>query len=76
MRRFTTACIDNVTKMEMVLSECSFNEACMFLEKENKDNRFGNFVSAKGKLTKTEIIYEKANFLYDEERGYLLREVI
>ena len=73
MRRFTTLCIDNVTKMEMVLSECSFNEACMFLETENKDKRFGGFVGVKGKLTMFEIIYEKANFLYDEDRGYLLR---
>ena len=75
MRIFTSVCIDNLTKMEMLLSECSFNEACMFLETENADDRFGKY---KGMEVCTlhvhKLIFEKAVFLYDEERGLLLRQ--
>lgn len=77
MRRFTTMCIDKETNLEIVASDCSFNESCIFLETENADERFGNFVGAKGMLgvshNRTEIKFEKAEFLYDETRGLLLR---
>lgn len=75
MRRFTTVCIDKLTKAEMILYDCSFNAACMFLEMENISNRFGaykgtEFVS----LYVCKLIFENAVFLYDEERGLLLRQ--
>lgn len=76
MRRFTTACIDIVTRMQMVLSECSFNAACMFLDMENADKKFGELIDVKslGLLEgKTEIKFEKSRFIYDENRGYLLK---
>lgn len=73
MRKFVVLCKDSVTNLEMVASECTFNESCIFLEKENTDNRFGRFLSAIGKNETTEIMYEKARFLYDEKRGLLLR---
>lgn len=74
MRRFTTTCIDSITKAEMILSECSFNQACMFLEIENRDNRFGKYKGTEcGSKNVTKLVFEKALFLYDEERGYLMR---
>ena len=89
MRRFTTVCIDNISKLEIVLSECSYNNACMFLESENRDNRFGKFLYAKGEMNNkskkddkdeknkvsylTTIKYEKVCFLHDDIRGLLLR---
>ena len=86
MKRFTSVCIDNISKLEIVLSECSYNNACMFLESENRDNRFGKFLYAKNKIDDknkkhekckvsylTTIKYEKACFLHDDIRGLLLR---
>lgn len=34
MRKFVTSCKDDKTGYEMILSECSYNEACDWLEKE------------------------------------------
>lgn len=74
MRKFTAICIDNITNMELVYSECGFNEVCMQLEKENADNKFGHFISATNRtMYLTEIKYEKVCFIYDEVRGVLLR---
>lgn len=74
MRKFTTTCIDNITNLIMVLSDCSYNNACSFLESENANNKFGQFLTATNRtLYLTEIRYEKANFIYDEVRGVLLR---
>lgn len=74
MNKFTTTCIDSITKMEMILSDCNYNNACIFLEKENIDNRFGHFMTTTNRtLFLTEIRYEKANFIYDDVRGVLLR---
>lgn len=74
MRRFTSVCIDNVTKMEMILFCCSFNEACMFLETENADERFGEYKGMEAcSLHVSKFRFEKATFYYDEERGLLLR---
>lgn len=74
MRKFTATCIDNVTNMVMVLSDCSYNNACSFLECENANNKFGHFISATNRtLYLTEIKFENASFIYDEVRGVLLR---
>ena len=75
MRRFTTLCIDKVTGAEMILYDCSFNAACMFLEMENSDNRFGAYKGTEcGSKYVCKLVFEKALFLYDEERGVLMRK--
>ena len=75
MRKFTTLCIDKITGAEMILYDCSFNAACMFLERENTDNRFGAYKGTEGtSLYVSKIVFEKALFLYDEERGVLMRK--
>ena len=75
MRRFSTVCIDNITNMEMILYQCSFNEACLFLEEENADGRFGEYKGMEAvTLHVDRFRFEKAVFLYDEERGLLLRQ--
>ena len=74
MREFKTVCIDNETQNEMVLSECSYNTACYWLmskgfeEPERLENRSGKYYIYY--VTPREI-----TFIYDEDRGYLLREV-
>ena len=74
MRRFTSVCIDNITKAEMVLSECSFNEACMFLEMESTDGKLGAYKGTEYVgCNVSKLSFEKAVFLYDEERGLLLK---
>lgn len=74
MIKSTSACIDDITKKEMILSKCNFKNACKFLEKENGDKKFGHFLSATNKtMFLTEIRYEKANFIYDGVREILLR---
>jgi hypothetical protein len=76
MRRFTSNCIDNKTRMIMVLSMCSYNEACSFLE--TKKDEIGECQSAKSILCSngslTELIFSNRIFIYDEERGYLLQK--
>ena len=75
MKRFSTTCIDNKTGMEMVLCEASYNSACVFLEIENRDKRFGRFLGIEARpLQMAKIKFQKATFFYDEERGYLLRK--
>lgn len=75
MKKFNTLCIDNTTKMEMVLSECSYNEACAYLGTIQGKYNFGNLKTCKVVSTGlTKIIFERAAFVYDEERGYLLRK--
>ena len=75
MRKFTTLCIDPITEAEMILYDCSFNAACAFLERENTDNRFGKYKGCEcGSRVVTKIVFEKALFLYDEERGCLMRK--
>lgn len=75
MIRFSTVCIDKVTKGEMIAAQCSFNEACMFLEKENSDGRFGKYKGTEcGSQHVCKLVFENALFLYDEERGCLIRK--
>lgn len=70
----TTSFIDSITKMEMILSDCNYKNACKFLEKENKYNQFGHFLAARKRtMFLAEIRYEKANFIHDGVREVLLR---
>lgn len=74
MRKFTSLCRDTVTGHRMVLSDCSFNAACMYLEGLNADNKFGAFKGTEcGSANVTKLVFEKALFLYDEARGYLMK---
>lgn len=71
MREFKTSCIDNVTKMEMVLSEVSYNMACDWLMRKgfveyDKFDVIGNQIELQFSKPK------KKTFVYDEGRGYLL----
>ena len=75
MKKFGTLCIDNITKMELVLCECSYNKACSYLASIQGKYNFGNLKTCTVISTGlTEIIFERATFIYDEERGYLLRK--
>ena len=69
MREFKTICVDNKTRMQMVLSECSFNMAVSYLE----EKKLGKYLG----LEKTDIgyklIFEDVVFFYDSDRGYLLK---
>ena len=62
------SCKDSVTGMEVIILECSFNEACSFLETQP----LGKFLGCKAFGNTTKIQFEKRNFYYDEERGVLL----
>lgn len=71
MREFRTSCIDNVTGMEMVLSECSYNMACDWLERKGFTKY--NYLEVCGTETILEFTTpKKRTFIYDEERGILL----
>ena len=66
MRIFKANCFDNETGMELVLSECGYNEACWWI-----DSRYNvKYVNREGNLT--EIICDNGFvFVYDEEREVL-----
>ena len=65
---FNVLCKDSVTGMEMIASELSFNEACMYLKSQDLGRYFGNY----GFGNMINFKFEKRDFYYDEERGYLL----
>lgn len=74
MRKFTALCKDTVTGHRMVLADCSFNAACMYLETQNADNKFGAYKGTEcGSRDVVKLVFEKALFLYDEARGYLMK---
>lgn len=70
MRIYKVLCEDSVTGMEMIASDLSFNQACVFLESQN----LGKFLGCDGFGRVINIKFEKRFFSYDEERGYLLGE--
>ena len=79
MRVFTTECKDSVTGYAMVLSECSYNMACDWLERTLK--KYGVWVyQTKTRNNLTELwtmdkhMLECRRFYYDENRGVLLGE--
>ena len=75
MIEHTTSQVDKETRMEVLLSECSFNQANLWLtrkgfvnpEKVESDTDF-RFTT----LTFTSPVKKK--FVYEEKRGYLLGE--
>ena len=83
MRIFKTACKDNITGYEMLLSECSYNTACFWLCQELKKRNLEIIQTNKIKhntLDLTELITNSFSggcdlrFIYDETRGYLLAD--
>ena len=66
-----TACVDMETKMQIVLSEASYNFACSWLESKG----FTDYDKFDSNIRYTTMVFTKPAkrvFVYDEERGYLL----
>ena len=81
MRKFQTECKDDKTRYSMVLSECSYNEACDWLSRELA--KFGYEITRTEKHINGLMYIWSTNvrsgkqarmYFYDEERGYLLGE--
>lgn len=79
MRVFTTECKDSVTGYAMVLSECSYNMACDWLERTLK--KYGRVVWDVNKYEGDDLVYLRTGehwgnlcrtFVYDESRGFLM----
>lgn len=68
MTVFKIFCKDSITGMEMIATDCSFNAACDYLEHQNLGKYLG--CDSFGNISK--IKFDKRDFFYDEERGYLL----
>lgn len=84
MRVFTTECKDNKTGYSMVLSDCTYNMACDWLERTLKKYGVeicGLHYDANTKMTEFYSGRPDKNglnlcrkYFYDENRGYLLGE--
>jgi hypothetical protein len=72
MKVFTNNTIDNETRNDLIATECSFNIACSFLMQKGFDNPI--VTSPDLRFTRLDFGNDTV-FIYDEERGYLLREV-
>lgn len=71
MREFKTMCKDTKTGMQMVLSECSYNTACFWLENKG----FTEYDKLEVNGSEVWLYFSKPTeklFVYDEDRGYLL----
>lgn len=71
MREFKTSCIDKVTGMEIMLSECSYNRACDWLARKGF-TEYERFDPSGSLITLEFTKPAKRTFVYDEDRGYLL----
>lgn len=81
MRRFMSTYIDNVLRLPMVYSECSYNMACMQLEYEGIEIITATTKKINGKsydyiTAKMNTVINKtdAYFVYDEDRGILMMD--
>lgn len=77
MRKFLSMTIENVLRLPMVYSECSFNEAMFQLEYEGVDIKA--VLPRRIKGFDYDYVYavmnnEKVHFIYDERRGYLMMD--
>lgn len=75
MRRHFS-CIDNETGMELILSECSYNMACSWLESQGF-TEYDHFDSWYDEYNSNIVEFQfskpaRRTFVYDEGRGYLL----
>lgn len=71
MREFKTMCKDTVTGMQMILSECSYNTACFWLESKGF-TEYDKFDSNGNEIWLWFSKPTERLFVYDEDRGYLL----
>lgn len=65
----TAACRDTVTNMELIATDCTFNEACSYLASKCTD-QCEECIALSNIITK--LVFKNRIFYYDEERGYLL----
>lgn len=86
MRRFLIHCIDEKTGYQMILSECSYNFACDWLNRyvhekgleicrafHNNDTGLDEIWTAQWSDKICNYVPTR-HFFYDEDRGYLLGE--
>lgn len=71
MRIFNTMCKDIKTGMQMILSECSYNSAVWWLERQGF-KRYEKFEVVGNEVWLTFSEPTERLFVYDEDRGYLL----
>ena len=71
MRVFTALCRE--ARGYMVLSECSYNQACSWLQARLGEPLYTKSDDYKGNNTTT-IAYLDRTFIYDENKGYLIEE--
>ena len=79
MKIYTASCIDSKTRMEIILSDCSYNNACYYLEGNYFNSIDGKIKTRWDRRTDRILIFavdEKENiisrvFCYDEIRGLL-----
>lgn len=71
MKVFKSICIDKETRMEMVASECSYNEACCYLSKLHlgKKEMYAVVIDARYKV----LLVNGHCYVYDEHEGFLMR---
>ena len=85
MRKFQYCCTDNITGYAMILSECTYNQACDWLSRElAKWDReiYRTEIDADGMahiftgryIVEDQKYINRRMFYYDEQRGYLLGE--
>lgn len=65
----TASCKDPVTNMELIATDCTFNEACSYLASKC-DDPCEECIALSD--TTTKLVFKTRVFYYDEDRGYLL----
>ena len=73
MYKFIGGVMDNRTGMEVLLKNVSYNEACLYIDKELQ-KVYGGVQEVKNDYRKNRTIISTSErvFLYDEDRGLLL----
>ena len=82
MRKFEVSCIDNKTGYQMILSECTYNMACGWLDHELRSKYDMEIVRCEYNYTRDMHVLWTSDeegvpgrrYFYDEQRGYLLGE--
>ena len=74
MKRFKTLCIDKKTGKEMVLEDCSYNNACWWIDNAAKVNNFRVLGTEKSGDLIVVNCTAGITFYYDEPRGFLLKD--
>ena len=73
MYKFIGGVMDNRTGMEVLLKNVSYNEACLYIDKELQ-KVYGGVQEVKNDYRKNRTVISTSErvFLYDEDRGLLL----